>query len=74
MAEPIIDWGNPETLQNFFDQVTDRRHSDHHFSKLRAPSESSLQVQSFGLQILSIFSKVGFVFSRLIDDLSKQFT
>ena len=74
MAEPIIDWGNPETLQNFFDQVTDRRHSDHHFSKLRAHSESSLTVQPFGLQILSAVSKVGFVFSQLIDDLAKQFT
>jgi len=74
MAEPIIDWGNPETLQNFFDQVTDRRHSDHHFSKLRAPSESTLPIQSFGHQILSVVSKSGFVFSRLIDDLARQFT
>ena len=39
MAEPIIDWGNPETLQNFFDQVTDRRHSDQHFSELSVSSE-----------------------------------
>jgi tetratricopeptide (TPR) repeat protein len=74
MAEPIIDWGNPETLQNFFDQVTDRRHSNLHFSKLQAPSESTLPVQSFGHQILSTFEKSGFVFSRLIDDLARQFT
>ncbi|MFT4578009.1 MAG: tetratricopeptide (TPR) repeat protein [Nitrospinales bacterium] len=76
MAEPIIDWGNPETLQNFFDQVTDRRHSEFHFSKLRAYSAEGnfIPVSSFWDQVLSIASKAGFVFSRLINDLALQFT
>ena len=76
MAEPIIDWGNPETLQNFFDQVTDRRHSEFHFSRLKEYSAEGnfITVPSFRDQALSIVSKVGFVFSRLIDDLALQFT
>lgn len=74
MAEPTIDWGNPETLQNFFDQVTDRRHSELHFSKLRAPSENLMQVQSFWHQTQSVFSKAGYVLTRLVDDLARQFT
>jgi tetratricopeptide (TPR) repeat protein len=76
MAEPIIDWGNPETLQNFFDQVTDRRHSEFHFAKLKAHAAEGnfIPVSSFLDQVLSIISKAGFVFSRLINDLALQFT
>ncbi len=76
LAEPIIDWGNPETLQNFFDQVTDRRHSELHFSKFTevASEGSSLKAQPFFDKFVSITSATGYVFYRLIDDLSRQFT
>ncbi len=76
MAEPIIDWGNPETLQNFFDQVTDRRHADLHFSKLGKYSSEgvSQEIPSFGSEVLSIASKAGYVFWRLTEDLARQFT
>ena len=74
MADPIIDWGNPETLQNFYDQVTDRRHSEFHFSKLKAHASEMNPVSSFWDQSLSIASKVGFVFSQLINDLASQCT
>jgi len=74
MAEPIIDWGNPETLQNFFDQVTDRRHSDQHFSELSVSSESTQLVQSYLDQTQAAVLKAGYVFSRLIEDLARQFT
>ena len=76
LAEPIIDWGNPETLQNFFDQVTDRRHAELHFTELRGTSaqgESSL-IQSMGSQLLSGISQAGLVFFNLITDLARQFT
>jgi len=76
MAEPIIDWGNPVTLQNFFDQVTDRRHAELHFSKFNKISaeDSSLQAPSFWEQTQSAVSKTGYVFYRLVDDLARQFT
>ncbi len=74
MAEPIIDWGNPETLQAFFDQMTDRRHADLHFSKLNESSSNSAPVQSFMEGTISAISKAGYVFYRLIDDLAQQFT
>jgi hypothetical protein len=76
MAEPIIDWGNPETLQNFFDQVTDRRHSELHFSKINEVAEegSSIKVQPILDKITSSASATGYVFYRLIDDLARQFT
>jgi hypothetical protein len=76
MAEPIIDWGNPETFRNFFDQVTDRRHADLHFSKLSEFSEKggSREIPWFWSQALSVVSKASFVFWRLIEDLARQFT
>ncbi len=76
MAEPIIDWGNPETFQNFFDQVTDRRHADLHFSKLGELSTESVsqEAPSFWSGALSIISKAGYVFWRLTEDLARQFT
>jgi tetratricopeptide (TPR) repeat protein len=76
MAEPIIDWGNPETFQNFFDQVTDRRHADLHFSKLDEFSENggSREVPGFWSEAISAVSKSGYVFSRLIEDMARQFT
>ncbi len=74
MAEPTIDWGNPETLQNFYDQVTDRRHAELHFSKLNESDGNSSPVQSFIDKTVSVVSKAGYVFYRLIDDLAQQFT
>jgi hypothetical protein len=76
LAEPIIDWGNPETFQNFFDQVTDRRHADLHFSKLGEYSENggSREVPGFWIEAISVVSKAGFVFWRLTEDLARQFT
>ncbi len=31
VAEPSFDFGNPETVEGFFYQVTDRRHANYHF-------------------------------------------
>lgn len=76
MAEPLIDWGNPETFQGFFDQVTDRRHAELHFSELNEPSSQDQLplLQSLGLKTLSGISKVNFVFTQLVRDLARQFT
>jgi hypothetical protein len=74
MSDPIIGWGNPETLQDFYDQMTDRRHSEFNFLKLNAHESEINLVSSFWDKPLSKASKVGFVFSRLINDLASQFT
>ena len=35
MAEPSFDWGNPETVEGFLYQVTDRKDAETHFSYFR---------------------------------------
>ncbi len=35
LAEPAMDWGNPETLKGFLYHVTDRKDADTHFSYFR---------------------------------------
>lgn len=76
LAEPLIDWGNPETFQNFLYQVTDRRHSEMHFWKLKEYSEENIvsQKPSVATQALGWVTKAGFVFSQLVNDLALQFT
>ncbi len=36
MTEPSLDWGNPETVERFLYQVTDRKDAGTHFSVLRS--------------------------------------
>ncbi|MZH13764.1 MAG: DUF2723 domain-containing protein [Nitrospinae bacterium] len=74
MAEPTIDWGNPETLQNFLYQVTDRRHAELHFSEMNEASGNMAPAPSILEKAGSAFSKAGYVFHQLINDLGRQFT
>lgn len=39
LSEPSMDWGNPETLQGFLYQVTDRKDAGTHFSYFRDEDE-----------------------------------
>jgi len=40
-TEPSFDWGNPETLEGFLYQVTDRKDADVHFSSLKTMDTSA---------------------------------
>ena len=69
MAEPTFDWGNPETLQAFLFQITDRKDSHAHFDVLSQATTSSPVVaeaqQSAVRWITDMYSRikqVGFVF------------
>jgi len=44
MAEPTFDWGNPETLQEFIFQISDRKDSHTHFDILNQTSVPSAAV------------------------------
>jgi tetratricopeptide (TPR) repeat protein len=44
LTEPTFDWGNPETLQEFLFQITDRKDSHTHFDILNQTTASSTAV------------------------------
>ena len=76
LTEPTFDWGNPETLQGFLFQVTDRKDSHSHFSVLDTAAASSIAAQEVGSSLLggitalaAKFWKVGVV---LIKDLNQN--
>jgi len=69
LTEPTFDWGNPETLQGFLFQVTDRKDSHTHFGILEQATASSAVIaetqESAMIWIATIFLKIkriGFIF------------
>lgn len=72
LAEPTIDWGNPETFQAFLYQVTDRQHADTHFDQL--PNGKSDEVHMLWMGLSSLGANTLHVFKALTHDLYKQLT
>ena len=64
LTEPTFDWGNPETLQGFLFQITDRKDSHTHFNIL---SQASVpRVASAPVEILeSVISWITYVYARI---------
>ena len=69
LTEPTFDWGNPETLQGFLFQITDRKDSHTHFDILSQGTASSAAIaetrESAMNWIAGLFAKIrhiGFVF------------
>ncbi|MFQ5483676.1 MAG: DUF2723 domain-containing protein, partial [Nitrospinaceae bacterium] len=66
MAEPSFDFGNPETVEGFIYQVTDRKDEKYHFSVLRDSGVSSLAKSSSSSP--SIVERSGRELFRLVND------
>ena len=72
LAEPTIDWGNPETFQGFLYQITDRHHAETHFDQIsEIKSDEPIQMWK-GLSTLAVSTL--HVFKMLVHDLNKQLT
>ena len=74
MAEPTFDWGNPETLQGFLFQITDRKDSNTHFDALsQAASAAPAVVAESGQSALSwitgLLSKIWSITTVFIMDI-----
>ncbi len=70
LAEPTIDWGNPETAQNFLYHVTDRQHADTHFGQLNIEQPENKNVP----HLSSPGTKTLHVMRVLFHDLNLQLT
>lgn len=75
LADPAIDWGNPETLKGFLYFVTDRHDADTHFSYFRKQSASAeAVVVSFWESAGALFAKLWYVVRGFLTDVSKHLT
>ena len=72
LAEPTIDWGNPETVQGFLYHVTDRQHANTHFDQLSGAPPGTLDEVAIGLSGLG--GKALHVLNMLVQDLNQQLT
>jgi len=72
LAEPTIDWGNPETFQGFLYQITDRQHAETHFEKLSAGNPEKTSTIWPDLSLLG--TNTLYVLKKLTHDLNKQLT
>lgn len=72
LAEPSMDWGNPETLNGFFYQVTDRKDAATHFSYLGDSLLSQAGGAASSLWNVAVqgFQKMGNIVSNLMTDLN----
>jgi hypothetical protein len=72
LTEPTFDWGNPETLQGFLFQVTDRKDSHTHFGILEQATASSAVIvetqESAMVWIATLFSKIKHIGSVFLAD------
>jgi tetratricopeptide (TPR) repeat protein len=76
LMEPSFDWGNPETVNNFLYQVTDRKDAHTHFSHVRqsaAAAGPATAAESLGW-VDRPAKAVGEVTRRLFRDLSTYLT
>jgi tetratricopeptide (TPR) repeat protein len=71
-SEPTIDWGNPETFQNFLYHVTDRQHAETHFNQLPDGKSDESNVMWMGLS--SLGANTLHILKMLVYDLNKQLT
>ncbi|GJL78985.1 MAG: hypothetical protein NPINA01_19740 [Nitrospinaceae bacterium] len=67
LAEPSMDWGNPETLKGFLYHVTDRKDAATHFSHFRDAGAGSDSV-SLWMSATFVFSKVWRVVYNFLSD------
>jgi len=73
MAEPSMDWGNPETLKGFMYHVTDRKDADTHFSYFR-DSGAGTKTVSLWLSMASILGKLWNVVRTFLTDVWTHLT
>ena len=66
-TEPSFDWGNPETLQGFLYQVTDRKDANVHFSVFDATARSDNALYAF---FSGVWSAIRFFFLDVWNRLS----
>lgn len=71
-AEPSFDWGNPETLDGFLFQVTDRKDAQTHFSSLKenlsASQEQASLLESTANRLGALVVKVWHMIWALLTD------
>ncbi|KMP12694.1 hypothetical protein UR09_00425 [Candidatus Nitromaritima sp. SCGC AAA799-A02] len=72
LAEPSMDWGNPETLSGFVYQVTDQKDAATHFSFLRetAGNDSASGGISAFSKVADGSARIGKIAVRLLEDLN----
>jgi hypothetical protein len=74
--EPTFDWGNPETLEGFLFQITDRKDSQTHFdilNQVTAPSAAIAETrESMMSWITGLFSRIRHVASVFIIDIHQN--
>jgi tetratricopeptide (TPR) repeat protein len=69
-TEPTIDWGNPESFQEFIYHITDRQHSETHFSQL--PEGNSGPANTIANSLSSLGTNTLHVLKMLAHDLNQQ--
>jgi tetratricopeptide (TPR) repeat protein len=72
LAEPTIDWGNPETVQGFLYHITDRQHANTHFEQMNAGQLN--QIKAIGSGLNSWVKNTLHVLKMLFHDLNLQLT
>ena len=75
MTEPSFDWGNPETVEGFLFQVTDRKDAHTHFSVLESSPGSAREasiLEEVGKGILGKLSQTRWVIRGLAEDLLRH--
>ncbi len=74
--EPTFDWGNPETLEGFLFQITDRKDSQTHFDILNpvaAPSAAVAETRESVMSWISgLFARIQHVVSVFIVDIRQN--
>jgi tetratricopeptide (TPR) repeat protein len=69
-TEPTIDWGNPESFQEFIYHITDRQHAETHFGQL--PAENSEKANLIGSSLSLLAANILHVLKMLVQDLNQQ--
>ncbi len=74
-SEPSFDFGNPETIDGFMYQVTDRRHSDFHFKVFSDSAPDKSQVKTtFSQQAQKATDTIFLKAKNVVTFLFKDFT
>jgi tetratricopeptide (TPR) repeat protein len=75
LAEPSMDWGNPETLKGFIYHVTDRKDADTHFSYFR-DSAVGVKAMSFSVwaSLGAALGKIWHVVRTFLTDVTANLT
>ena len=72
LTEPSMDWGNPETVQRFLYQVTDRKDAETHFSVFRksAGAGESGALGAAGVAMQKVWKVVRSFYSDISENLT----